>query len=201
MYNDNYSDNDSDTLIMDNKWINQEKEYNIFYKEKLTSIKLYFIYVNTQDIVEYVKNDTYLFPSPQEEKSILQKDVLLSIIKNNMVLNGRDYKLISLLKYNLDIVPEDIIRMKLDNNDYLSCENEIKNIEFYDTIGIFQDINSLFFVFQERIHIKQQQHTTTKKIYIHQHRQNIKNTIKNNTIKNNTIKNNTIKNKKKVLFM
>jgi hypothetical protein len=194
-----YNDNDSeimDTLIMDNKWINQEKEYNIFYKEKLTSIKLYFIYVNTQDIVEYVKNDTYLFPSPQEEKSILQKDVLLSIIKNNMVLNGRDYKLISLLKYNLDIVPEDIIRMKLDNNDYLSCENEIKNIEFYDTIGIFQDINSLFFVFQERIHIKPQQHTTTKKIYIHQHRQNIKNTIKNNTIKNNTIKN-----KKKVLFM
>ena len=192
-----YTDNDSeitDTLIMDNTWVNQEKEYNIFYKEKLTSIKLYFIYVNTQDIVEYVKNDTYLFPSPQEEKNILQKDVLLSIIKNNMVLNGRDYKLISLLKYNLDIVPEDIIRMKLDNNGYLSCENEIKNIEFYDTIGIFQDINSLFFVFQERIHIKpQQQHTTTKKIYIHQHRQNIKN--------NNTIKNNTIKNKKKVLFM
>ena len=83
MYNDSEI---MDTLIMDNKWINQEKEYNIFYKEKLTSIKLYFIYVNTQDIVEYVKNDTYLFPSPQEEKSILQKDVLLSIIKNNMVL-------------------------------------------------------------------------------------------------------------------
>ena len=166
------------------------KEYNIFYKEKLTSIKLYFIYVNTQDIVEYVKNDTYLFQSQQEEeeeeeeKNILQKDVLLSIIKNNMVLNGRNYKLISLLKYNLDIVPEDIIRMKLGDG-YLSCENEIKNIEFYDTIGIFQDINSLFFVFQERIHIKPQ-HTTTKKIYI-QHRQNIKNN--NNTIKNNTIKN------------
>ena len=198
MYNDNDNYNDND-IVMDNTWIHQEKEYNIFYKEKLTSIKLYFIYVNTQDIVEYVKNDTYLFQSQQqeEEKNILQKDVLLSIIKNNMVLNGRNYKLISLLKYNLDIVPEDIIRMKLGDG-YLSCENEIKNIEFYDTIGIFQDINSLFFVFQERIHIKPQ-HTTTKKIYI-QHRQNIKNnnTIKNNTIKNNTIKNNTIKNKRHV---
>ena len=159
MINDDVDDN----MNIDDKWLRdfkeQEKDYNDFYKEKPTSINLYFIYVNNQNVVEFFKNDKYLLNQEHIAKSdnaILQKDVLLSIIKKNISLNGRNYKLISLLKFNLDVEPEDIINMTLDKqngSDYLSSEKEIKDIVFYDTICIFQDINSLFFVYQDRLTI------------------------------------------------
>jgi len=159
MINDDIDDN----MNIDDKWLRdfkeQEKDYNDFYKEKPTSINLYFLYVNNQNVVEFFKNDKYLLNQEHIAKSdnaILQKDVLLSIIKNNISLNGRNYKLISLLKFNLDVEPEDIINMTLDKqtgSEYLSSEKEIKDIVFYDTICIFQDINSLFFVYQDRLTI------------------------------------------------
>lgn len=155
---------------LDVKWLRefkeQEKDYNMFYKDKPTSVKLYFLYVNHYNVVEFFKNDTYLlnqeksYDDASAEEAMLRKDVLLSIIKNNTELNGRKYKLVSLLKFNLDIEPEDIISMTLDKQDgteYLSSEKEIKDIIFHDTICIFQDINSLFFVYQERLKIAQAQ--------------------------------------------
>jgi hypothetical protein len=170
---------DNDDLIIDDKWLKQEQKYNDFYREKPTSINLYFIYVNNQNVVEFFKNDTYLLnqdqAQDQEQQSpdaILQKDVLLSIIKNNISLNGRNYKLVSLLKFNLDVEPEDIINWKLEKkngSDYLSSEKEIKDIVFYDTIGLFQDINSLFFVYQDKLtihHNHNKTHKNIKKIYL-----------------------------------
>ena len=171
---DSDSHSDSDDLIIDDKWVKQEKKYNDFYRDKPTSIKLYFIYVNNQNVVEIFKNDTYLLNQEQVQDAILYKDVLLSIIKNNISLNGRNYKLVSLLKFNLDIEPEDIINWKLEKkngSDYLSSEKEIKDIIFYDTIGIFQDINSLFFVYQDKLAINnddnhKKTHKNIKKIYL-----------------------------------
>ena len=173
---DSHSHSDSDDLIIDDKWVKQEKKYNDFYRDKPTSIKLYFIYVNNQNVVEIFKNDTYLLNQEQHTTTdaIVQKDVLLSIIKNNISLNGRNYKLVSLLKFNLDIEPEDIINWKLEKkngSDYLSSEKEIKNIIFYDTIGIFQDINSLFFVYKDKLAINnddnhKKTHKNIKKIYL-----------------------------------
>ena len=112
------SHSDSDDLIIDDKWVKQEKKYNDFYRDKPTSIKLYFIYVNNQNVVEIFKNDTYLLNQEQVQDAILYKDVLLSIIKNNISLNGRNYKLVSLLKFNLDIEPEDIINWKLEKKKW-----------------------------------------------------------------------------------
>jgi len=187
---------------LDVKWLRefkeQEKDYNMFYKDKPTSVKLYFLYVNHYNVVEFFKNDTYLlnqeksYDDASAEEAILRKDVLLSIIKNNTELNGRKYKLVSLLKFNLDIEPEDIISMTLDKQDgtdYLSSEKEIKDIIFHDTICIFQDINSLFFVYQERLKIAQAQTVSgaegtprTKKIYLpsshHHHNSKKKYTLK-----------------------
>ena len=206
----------NDDMNIDDKWLRdfkeQENEYNAFYKEKPTSIKLYFLYVNKYNVVEFFKNDTYLLNQEQasavqqasasvfrqEMSAVLRKDVLLSIIKNNMCFNSCNYTLVSLLKFNLDVEPEDIINMTLDKQDgseYLSSEKEIKDIVFYDTISILQDINSLFFVYQDRLttkinndtrsnHAKQQHnktHKNIKKIYIN----DTKASHKKYTLKNN----------------
>jgi hypothetical protein len=149
---------------------------------------MYFLYVNIHNVVEFFKNDTYLINEQQDiannailNNAILHKDVLMSIIKNNMQLNGNNYKLISLLKFNLDVEPEDIINMTLnkqDGTEYLSSEKEIKDILFYDTVCILQDINSLFFVYQNNLTINtnhnnnnnnnnnNKTHKNVKKIYL-----------------------------------
>lgn len=164
-----------DNMQIDDKWLREikekEKDYNEFYKEKPSILKLYFLYVNHFNVAELFKKDTYLFDnantnsdyasasanaSGDNANAILPKKDLLSIISKHSILNGRKYKLVSLLKYNLDVEPEDVINMTLykqDGNDYLSCEREIKDIIFYDTICIFQDINSLFFVYQDVLNI------------------------------------------------
>ena len=44
---------------LDVKWLRefkeQEKDYNMFYKDKPTSVKLYFLYVNHYNVVEFFK--------------------------------------------------------------------------------------------------------------------------------------------------
>jgi hypothetical protein len=174
-----------DNMQIDDKWLREikekEKDYNEFYKEKPSILKLYFLYVNHFNVAELFKKDTYLFDNANANamgdnanamgdnanamgdnandynaNAILPKKDLLSIISKHSILNGRKYKLVSLLKYNLDVEPEDVINMTLykqDGNEYLSCEKEIKDIIFYDTICIFQDINSLFFVYQDVLNI------------------------------------------------
>lgn len=175
------TDDDFD-LNIDDRWLREfkekEKDYNDFYKDKPTSIKLYFLYVNKYNVIEFFKNDTYLLNQENIPHSVLRKDVLLSIIKNNMQINGRNYKLMSLLKFNLDIEPEDILNMTLnkkDGLDYLTSEKEIKDILFHDTIGILQDINSLFFVYQERFVLSQPPSSHTQKQKQNQTHKNVKN--------------------------
>lgn len=132
----------------------EENKYSMFYKCKLDSIKVYYIYVNKYKVVEVIKEDKYLFD--EENVSILKKDMLIKKIKKNMYLNEKEYKLISLLKFNIDIDPEDVINMKIDKIDgteYLTYERGIKDILFNDTIRILQDVNSLYFVYEENLNI------------------------------------------------
>jgi hypothetical protein len=89
--------------------------------------------------------------------------------------------LLSLLKFNLDIDPEDVISLaihKMDGSEYLSSESVLRDIVFNDTVCIFQDINSLFLVYYEKVQPQLPTTTTqTRKIYL--------NTITNTNTKKN----------------
>lgn len=149
---------------IDNKWLREikdnEKDYNDFYKEKPTSIKIYHLYVSRDNQVHFSKTETYLLNITDGKHATLHKDTLISIIKKNSSCNNIQYKLLSLLKFNLDIDPEDVISLaihKKDGSEYLSSESVLRDIVFNDTVCIFQDINSLFMVYYEKIHANQQE--------------------------------------------
>lgn len=136
--------------ILDNSWINNyetlEKDYFFFYKEQVDNINLYFIYINNNNEINLIT---------QENVSIskkLEKKFIYKIIKKKKYNNGINYKLISLLKYNILLEPENIKNFlnnefNENNNIFLIPIYKIEDIEFEDTITLFKDLNSLFFVF------------------------------------------------------
>ena len=154
---------------INNKWLKEikdtEKDYNDFYKEKPTSIKIYYLYVNKDNEVNFCKTETHLLHTTNVKNATLNKDTLIAIIKKNSFSNNINYKLLSLLKFNLDIDPEDVISLsihKMDGSEYLSSESVLRDIVFNDTVCIFQDINSLFLVYYEKVQPQPQKTQTSQ---------------------------------------
>ena len=153
---------------IDDSWIKEFKEkedaYNDFYKEETRSIRLYFLYVNTSNTLESIKSDSLIL----EEKGVVTKDQLVSIIKRNQRSNTVKYRLLSLIKFNIDIEPCDVMSF-VDGTDksreeFTTSERYLDDIKFQDTICMLQDLNSLFFVFYEDN--RKTPHSTTKKIVL-----------------------------------
>jgi hypothetical protein len=140
---------------LDLTWVNQHKDeeilYKDFYKEKVTSIKLTFIHVNLENTVTHIGNDIFFL----ETSGLINKDYLISLIKTHKTYKNTLYNFNSLYKFNIDINSEEINNYIADNDvDYssrfFSQEKYLNNIYFKDTINIFQDLNTLFFVFYEK---------------------------------------------------
>ena len=151
---------------LDNSWVEKyqkiEKNYNKFYKEKSKEITIFFLYINDKNILESLVKTNY----PLNDSGKIHKDSLIYLIKNNQYLSKKKYQLISLLKYNLTIEPEDIIGMTAKSEEYLHSQRYLDDIFFADTINMFQDLNSLFFIFYS----KKPSMNTTKKIIINKNR-------------------------------
>ena len=142
-------------IDIDNEWVEsykkQEEKYNDYYNEKVTSVKLCFLYINKDKEIVKKSNDKLILPF----KSVLDRDQLIQIIKDKKLDNGKKYKIFSLLKYNIDLLPEEIDDFihEQENNNYSSRfliqEQHINDIYFTATISVFHSINTLYFLFKE----------------------------------------------------
>jgi hypothetical protein len=182
-YADTNTDDDAD-IELDQTWIDnykkEEELYTDFYKEAVTNIKLFLIYINSNNEVEKVANENVILP----EKNTLKKDHLISLIKQNQtpnncndsndsnssnINNNNKYKLLSLLRFNIDIEPEEINNFieanEQDNalNRFLTQEKYINDIKYKDTINIFQDLNSLYIFFYKQPHQNQNKNIVPNK--------------------------------------
>lgn len=150
---------------MDTSWIDDFKKenenYTDFYTEEVTTITLFFIYINNNNDVENLSRDLMIL----DRKNTVMRDQLIQIIKQNQIHNNNNnnnkykYKLISLLKYNIDIEPEEIYNFINNKDDssfskrFFIQEKYLNDIIYKNTINIFQDLNSLFFIFKESLPI------------------------------------------------
>lgn len=172
---------------LNTNWLEKFKEaeniYVDFYKEPVVTIKLFYIYVNHEKEIEHIHTDIYSFL----EKGWLKRDAIISLIKQNEMLYALKYKLASLLRYNIDLNPNEIKDYinnanREDNvNRFVTSEKYLNDILFVDTINMFQDLNALFFIYREEQHqgtiIKNTKPaaaaaaaaSTTKRIHMHQH--------------------------------
>ena len=139
--NDEFDDDDDEFEIdefndIDDTWLiefkKNEKIYDEFYKDKVEQIKLFYLYVSSSNILESIKKDSITL----DADGTLKKEKIISLIIQNQFYNTIKYKLLSLLRFNINLNPEEI-------NDF------VHNIKYSDTITIFQDLNCLYFIFYE----------------------------------------------------
>jgi hypothetical protein len=166
---------------LDDKWIkefeNNDKLYRDFYKNDVHYINLHFVYVNKMNEIEKISNEQYLLSSA----NILLHNELIKILKMYSVINNTRYSLLSILRYNITISPDEITNFVKTNHDtwytnYISIIKNISDIKFDKTINIFQDLNDLTIVFYEK-HTDKNSNTYTKRIHINKkHKKTIRKT-------------------------
>jgi hypothetical protein len=151
----------------DNSWIEQfelsEMEYSSFYKEKIESIKLNYIYVDENNQIDCINQENFLV-----ENGKIDKDKIIDIIRINRNRGKMKYKLISILKYNITLEPDHIKNYINDdefNDDFLSKIDVLQDVYFKDTINLFHDLNCLYFIFCDK-KSRENKNKLTKKILL-----------------------------------
>lgn len=155
---------------LDDEWINEfektDKLYEDFYKDDLYYINLRVIYVNRDNEIDKIKHETFLLTN----KNYISHEEILGILKKNLTDNERKYSLLSILRYNIILEPDDIKHYLLnkDNPNYLSVIKNIDAISFEKSINMFHDLNDIILIFYEKsneIVKKDNNNANTKKIY------------------------------------
>lgn len=157
---------------LNDEWINNfektDKLYQEFYKDDLYYINLQIIYINRSSEIEKVKQESFLMTTP----NFISREEIIEILKKNSNDNGRRYRLLTILKYNITIDADDIKNFLNNNNSFvfLKIVKNIDAITFEKTINMLQDLNDLIFIFYEKSAElkKPNPNNITKKIYLHQ---------------------------------
>ncbi len=138
----------------------EDKDYRQFYKERVQTIRVYFLYINKEQELFHIKKHKIKL-----SKSSLPKEQLVQLLKKYRNYENKEYIPLSILKYNLTLQPQNIRDFIYDkyNKSYLTSETSIDKITWYDSILFLQDINSLYIVFREKW---RKNNNGTKKIFI-----------------------------------
>jgi hypothetical protein len=149
-----------------NNFDNTDKLYQEFYKDDIYYINLQTIYVNRSNEIDKIKQESYLLSSI----NYISREEILGILKRNSINDEKRYSLLSLLKYNITLEPDDITNFLKTGNDYsfLTSIKNIDTIKLEKTINMFHDLNDLILIFYEKSNELKEidSNNITKKIYL-----------------------------------
>lgn len=159
---------------LNDEWIKEfdkiDKLYEDFYKDDLYYINLRAIYVNRNNEIDKLTNETYLMNKP----NYISREEILWILKKMTNNNEKKYTLLSLLKYNILLEPDEVKYYIMkgdgekDKKEYLTVIKNIDTIKYDKTISMLHDLNDLIFIFYEKSEdsVKKDPNNTTKRIFI-----------------------------------
>jgi hypothetical protein len=162
--------------VLDEEWINEfektDKLFQDFYLDDIYYTEIHFVYINTSNDIEKIKEDHFLLSTP----NYISREEIIGLLKRNTIVNNKKYSLLSILKCNITVKPEEVKNFLKSHNltDYLdNFLVPIKNIDaitFEKTINMFQDLNDLLFIFYEKSdeELKRSSNNVTKKVYLNQ---------------------------------
>jgi hypothetical protein len=167
---------------LDDEWVKNfekiDKLYNDFYKDDIYYINLRVIYINRGNEIDKIKYNSLLLRNPNK----ISQEEIIDIIKKNSIDNETRYSLLSILRYNINLEPDEIKNYLLngENKEYLSVIKNIDTVTYEKTINMFQDLNDLIIIFYEKSkELKRPDpNNSTRKIYLRSLNTN-KKTIKN----------------------
>ena len=143
---------------LNDDWIHNfektDKLYQDFYKDKLYYTNINFVYVNRDNTIEKIKQESFLMSEP----NYISREEIIGLLKSNSIENDKRYTLLSILKYNITLDVEEI-RGFLDaldvseyNEQFLTPIKHIDSITFENSINMFHDLNDLILIFYEKSH-------------------------------------------------
>jgi hypothetical protein len=155
--------------ILDDDWVQRFDEvdelYKDFYKDDVYYVDVKIVYVNRQNEIEKIKESPFLMSRP----NCICREEILEILKKCSLEDDRKYSLLSILKYNILLEPDEIKQYLYDSShrNYLNIIKNIDTIYFEKTISMFQDLNDIILIFYEKSNeIKEvDPNNCTKRIY------------------------------------
>jgi len=164
------------SIELNDEWIKNftqnDKLYTDFYKDNLYYINIDFIYINRFNEIEKIKQESFLL----SVQNCITRDEIIGLLKRNSnnIDSNKKYSLLSILKYNITLEPDDIKNFLLSddisrfNDNFLIVNRNIDTIIFEKTINMFQDLNSLIIIYYEKPKENKisNANTSTKKVYI-----------------------------------
>jgi len=180
---------------LDNDWIKDfEKTFKLyedFYKDDIYFTNIHYIYINKHNNIEKISEDRFLFNTP----NLISREEILRILKKNMCYNNKQYTILSILKFVVNLEPDEIKDFLKNNSNnssnisnydtFLQTIKNIDTIHFERSINMFHDLNDLFFIFYEKT--PSNTNNVTKKIYL-------RNSVKINDNENNVTNLNNVSN-------
>lgn len=142
---------------LDTSWINDQERFqniqNNHRKEPMESIPLFFIYINKNQYIDKINTEKIIFDS---SNTCIDKERLLKIIQDKKISTpDSKYKLADILTFFVDLEPEKIQSYSNVENPDQSYSQFFKvlsipdEIQIPQSIFIFHNINSIYFVYQE----------------------------------------------------
>ena len=137
----------------------EEDEYELFYKDAVRSVRLVFLYINEKNELIYSKKCNL----PLENETIT-KSQLLYLLKKNSIYNNSRYYPQELLQYNIALNSEDVRTFLEDPDDFnfMRVVQYLNGIRPKKTIKFFQPLNSLYILMIERVASR----SSTKRIFL-----------------------------------
>lgn len=158
---------------LDDDWINEfektDKLYQDFYKDDLYYINLRVIYVNRNNEIDKITHESFLLTN----KNNISREEVLGILKKISTDNERNYTLLSILRYNINLGPDEIKNYLSNecNSNFLSVIKNIDAVTFEKSISMFHDLNDIIFILYEKSNElkksnQDSNNNNTKKIYL-----------------------------------
>ena len=161
--------------ILDDSWIvefaTSDKLYNDFYKSDIYYIDVHHVYINSDNSIVKINRESFLLTNV----NYMSRDEIVGLIKRNSFVDSIRYSIMSILKYNIALEPENIKQYIYDcpSDNYLTPVKHIDAIKFERTINMLQDLNDLLFIFYEKP--ARNTDASTRKIFIHKKEKHKKN--------------------------
>lgn len=113
-------------------------------------LKIYFLYINNSDLNIITSENLFL-----NDEYYIDNNILIDLINKHKIHDQKKYNLNSIMKFNINIKDKEILNtclisdINFDNYDqFLTKQNYTKNIYFDNMSYLFEDINSLFFIYK-----------------------------------------------------
>jgi len=140
---------------IDTEWIREfekiDNNYKDLYLEDLSFIVLICIYINNENEIIKIKKEKIMM-----SEKIIRKEYLSQLLKKY----GKTYNISSILKYNINLQPENIkYYISSKEDDFIEIIKNIDDIYWNKSIKMFEDLNNLIMIFYENKEIKYKKNT------------------------------------------